>query len=147
MLGPQTTRQCRWMKTEALTIGRLAQFANVNVETVRYYQRVGLITEPPKPATGYRQYPAKTVDRIHFIKRAQQLGFTLQEIIELLALGDGHCADVRRRAEAKRSQIDRQIRDLRALRHTLDNLIDACGASQATAPCPIVETLSGQADK
>jgi MerR family mercuric resistance operon transcriptional regulator len=134
------------MNAKALTIGRLAQFANVNVETVRYYQRVGLIAEPPKPATGYRQYPLETVDRIRFIKRAQQLGFTLQEINELLALGDGHCADVRVRAEAKRKQIDGQIRDLRALRHTLDNLIGACGVSRESAPCPIVETLSGQAD-
>ena len=71
-----------------LTIGRLAQSAGVNVETIRYYQRVGLLKEPEKPAYGYRHYPPDTVARIRFIKRAQQLGFTLEEISELLSLGD-----------------------------------------------------------
>jgi MerR family mercuric resistance operon transcriptional regulator len=73
------------MSSEALTIGRLAKSANVNVETVRYYQRVGLIKEPPKPPAGYRVYTGDTINRIRFIKRAQQLGFTLHEITELLA--------------------------------------------------------------
>lgn len=124
-----------------LTIGRLARAAGVNVETVRYYQRVGLVTEPPKPVAGYRHYPPATVDRIRFIKRAQKLGFSLAEISELLELGDGHCADVRSRAEHKRSVIDRQIADLTALRDTLDDLIHACREDEHTA-CPIVETLA-----
>lgn len=132
------------MRSKALTIGRLAKSADVNVETVRYYQRVGLIKEPPKPADGYRRYPDETVNRIRFIKRAQQLGFTLNEITELLSLGDGMCADVRKRAEQKRHQIDAQIKDLQALRRTLNELIDACGSSREAAPCPIVETLSGE---
>jgi MerR family mercuric resistance operon transcriptional regulator len=132
------------MSTKILTIGRLAKSADVNVETIRYYQRVGLITEPPKPADGYRVYTSETVDRIRFIKRAQQLGFKLSEIIELLELGDGHCTDVRDRAEKKRRQIDMQIRDLKALRRTLDGLIDACGDGRGAAPCPIVSTLSGK---
>lgn len=128
-----------------LTIGRLAEQTGVNVETVRYYQRIGLIAEPAKPSTGgYRIYPDTTASRIKFIKRAQQLGFSLQEIAELLELGDGHCRDVRLRAEEKSSKIAEQIRDLQALQATLTQLINACCAGQDNQTCPIVETLVGQ---
>ncbi len=127
-----------------LTIGHLARAAGVNVETVRYYQRVGLIQEPQKPPTGYRVYQPESVDRIKFIKRAQPLGFSLQEIAELLALGDAHCDDVRLRAEQKRLHIDQQIQDLKNLRKTLDKLIRSCQADQDKVHCPIVETLAGQ---
>ena len=130
------------MQPATLTIGRLARAAGVNVETVRYYQRLGLVGEPAKPESGFRHYPADTLDRIVFIKRAQQLGFRLEEIRELLELGDGHCADVRTRAEEKRRQIEAQIRDLRAMRATLDELIAACRAGRGDAHCPIVETLA-----
>ena len=126
-----------------LTIGHLARAAGVNVETVRYYQRVGLVKEPNKPRSGYRIYPPESVDRIKFIKRAQPLGFSLQEIAELLVLGDGHCEDVRLRAETKRAQIIKQIKDLTALEKTLDQLITACQSEYDTAHCPIVETLTG----
>ena len=126
-----------------LTIGKIARAAGVNVETVRYYQRIGIIAEPPKPVEGYRVYPADTVERICFIKRAQQLGFSLQEIAELLKLGDGHCHDVQLRAEEKRDLIDQQINDLKNLRNTLDKLIRACQSDSDTAHCPIVETLTG----
>lgn len=129
------------MKPQTYTIGRLARVAGVNVETVRYYQRVGLVEEPTKPLEGFRRYPAQAADRIVFIKRAQQLGFTLKEIGELLELGDGHCSDVRRRAEEKRAQVRTQLRDLRALQKTLDTLIDACLAGREDAHCPIVGTL------
>ena len=131
------------MMNKPLTIGHLARAADVNIETVRYYQRVGLIQEPHKPATGYRVYPAETIDRIKFIKRAQPLGFSLQEIAELLDLGDGHCDDVRLHAEEKRDQIDQQIRDLTALKKTLDKLITACQSENDASHCPIVETLAG----
>ena len=130
------------MQPATLTIGRLARAAGVNVETVRYYQRLGLVDEPAKPESGFRHYSADTLDRIVFIKRAQQLGFRLEEIRELLELGDGHCADVRNRAEEKRGQIEAQIRDLRAMRATLDKLIAACRAGRGDAHCPIVETLA-----
>lgn len=129
---------------KSLTIGHLARAAGVNIETVRYYQRLVLIQEPPKPLEGYRQYPADTVDRIKFIKRAQQLGFSLKEIAELLDLGNGHCTDVRVRAEKKRAHIDQQINDLKKLRKTLDNMIKACQTDNDMAHCPIVEALSGQ---
>jgi len=127
--------------SKPLTIGHLARAADVNVETVRYYQRFGIINEPPKPTNGYRIYPAETIDRIQFIKRAKQLGFSLKEIAELLELGDGHCDDVRLRAEEKQAQIDRQIKDLKKLHNTLTTLIKACRVDNNTDHCPIVETL------
>ncbi len=130
------------MQPTTVTIGRLARAAGVNVETVRYYQRLGLVDEPPKPESGFRHYPADTLDRIVFIKRAQQLGFRLEEIRELLELGDGHCANVRAKAEQKRRQIEAQIRDLRAMGATLDELIAACRAGRGDARCPIVATLA-----
>lgn len=131
---------------QGLTIGKLADRAGVNVETVRYYQRVGLIDEPPKPLQGFRYYPVETVDRIRFIKRAQQLGFSLKEIGELLELGSGQCQDVRVRAERKRDQIIRQLEDLEALKATLDELIDACKSGRDGTCCPIVEALTDKID-
>ena len=130
------------MKKKEFTIGLLAKAAEVNIETIRYYQRVKLITEPKKPAQGYRVYPAETLKRVKFIKRAQQLGFSLKEIGELLQLGDGNCADVRLLAEQKRSQIDQQIKDLQNLRKTLTMLITSCQENAESSHCAIVETLT-----
>ncbi len=127
-----------------LTIGKLAQKAGVNVETVRYYQRVGLLKEPDKPAYGFRHYPADDIARIRFIKRAQQLGFTLKEISELLSLGDGHCTDVRTLAEQKRDKIDQQISDLKAMRQVLTDLIEACQSDRSSDHCSVIDALSGQ---
>jgi MerR family transcriptional regulator, mercuric resistance operon regulatory protein len=132
------------MKNKPLTIGFLAKAADVNIETIRYYQRIGLIIEPAKPAQGYRNYSEDTLKRIQFIKRAQQLGFSLQEIEELLQLGEGHCADVRQLAEVKRKQIDQQINDLQNLRNTLSQLITSCKSDGDNSQCAIVETLSKQ---
>ncbi len=131
------------MAAKPLTIGHLARAAGVNVETVRYYQRVGLVKEPARPAEGYRQYPPETVERIRFIKRAQKLGFSLKEISELLDLGEGHCRDVRQRAEHKREMIEQQIVDLMAMKDSLETLIHACGEN-GEAHCPIIETLNRQ---
>jgi len=130
------------MKKKSLTIGFLAKAADVNIETIRYYQRIGLITEPVKPSEGYRIYPTETLMRIRFIKRAQKLGFSLSEITELLQLGEGDCDDVRQRAEEKREQIDQQIKDLKNLRGTLSELITACQTDTDTHHCAIVETLA-----
>lgn len=132
------------MKNKPLTIGHLAKTAEVNVETIRYYQRVKLITEPNKPTQGYRIYPEETLKRIKFIKRAQQLGFSLKEIEELLQLGEGHCEDVRQLAEIKRTQIDKQINDLKNLRNTLSQLITSCKSDSDNSHCAIVETLCEQ---
>lgn len=124
-----------------LTIGRLAKLVGVNVETIRYYQRIKLIDEPVTPINGFRQYPVKTAESITFIKRAQGLGFSLKEIAELLKIGDGHCDDVRARAEKKRNKINEQIHDLQTLRDTLDKLICECQSGLNKHHCPIVETL------
>ena len=128
--------------TPPLTIGHLAKAAEVNVETIRYYQRVGLIVEPTKPLQGFRVYANETIDRIRFIKRAQKLGFSLQDIAHLLALGESHCSDVREQAETKLGQIDRQIKDLQSMRNTLKKLITECGTGSEDGPCPIVLSLT-----
>jgi len=127
-----------------LTIGRLAKLVGVNTETVRYYQRIGLIDEPATPLSGFRKYSYKTAENIIFIKRAQRLGFSLQEIADLLKIGEGHCAEVRAHAEKKRNKIDSQIRDLQALRDTLNQLISECNSGKNERHCPIVETLLEQ---
>ena len=129
-----------------LTIGKLAKQAGVTIETIRYYQRKGLLIEPDKPATGYRQYPSDAIAKIRFIKRAQQSGFTLKEISELLSLDSGHCEDVRKMAEQKRRQIDEQIKDLTALRNVLDNLVQGCQNDPSTEHCSLINALSNQSD-
>jgi len=124
-----------------LTIGRLAKVAGVNVETVRYYQRIGLVNLPEAPLRGYRKYTYQTAENIMFIKRAQRLGFSLQEIADLLKIGNGHCSDIRLQAEKKRDNIDEQIQGLQALRNTLNELILECNTGNNERHCPIVETL------
>jgi MerR family mercuric resistance operon transcriptional regulator len=129
-----------------LTIGKLAKQANVTIETIRYYQRKGLLTEPEKPTIGYRQYPPDAVARIQFIKRAQQSGFTLKEIAELLSLDGEHCKDVQKMAEQKRQQIDEQLKDLTALRNVLDSLVKGCQQDKSTDHCSLIDAFSNQSD-
>jgi MerR family mercuric resistance operon transcriptional regulator len=123
------------------TIGRLARAAGVNVETVRYYQRRGLLATPSRPVGGVRHYPEQTLGQLQFIKRAQQLGFTLREIRELLQLGSGHCRDTRRLAEAQLRIIEDRLQDLQRMRRTLRRLITACHEG-GDRSCPIIATLS-----
>ena len=131
-----------------LTIGKLAQQAGVNVETIRYYQRVGLIQEPVKPLQGYRHYPSETVDRVYFIQRAKDLGFTLKEIADLLGLEDGHCQEVRELAEHKHAIITQRIGDLQAMRSELEGLIKQCNQNNGeNAVCAIIETLARREPK
>jgi len=127
---------------QMLTIGKLAKQANVTIETIRYYQRTGLLIEPDKPARGYRQYPLDAIARIRFIKRAQQAGFSLKEIAQLLALDSGQCDDVRRLTERKREQIDQQIEALTALRNALDERVTACTEERSTNHCSLIELFS-----
>jgi MerR family mercuric resistance operon transcriptional regulator len=129
--------------TEQLTIGRLARAAGVNIETIRYYQRIGLIDEPVKPIQGYRHYPATTIERIRFIKRAQDLGFNLSEIADLLSLKHRECEEARMIAENKHADITRRIRDLTAMQGELAKLIDACRENiNGQDRCAIIETLA-----
>jgi len=132
------------MNKDTLTIGALAAAAAVNLESIRYYERVGLIKQPRKPLSGYRQYPCELVSRIRFIKQAQAYGFSLEEIKDLLSMGDGRCHDVQNKAVQKREYIKGQISDLKRLVKTLDELIDSCNSNSTGYACPIIDTL-GQA--
>ncbi len=128
---------------EQLTIGRLARAAGVNVETIRYYHRRGLVDEPYKPLGGHRRYATSAVSRVRFIKRAQQLGFTLEEVTNLLRLEDGQsCRETRLLAERKLALIEKRIADLTQMRRTLKGLITECAAGQRPRSCPIIATLS-----
>jgi len=129
-----------------LTIGKLAKQAEVTVETIRYYQRIGMLDEPGKPGNGYRHYPPHAIARIRFIKRAQQAGFTLKEIAQLLSLDADHCADVRKIAEQKCQQIDAQIKDLMALRNVLDALVKRCQSDSSAEHCSLIDALSTAKD-
>jgi len=134
---------------ETLTIGKLARRAGVGVETVRFYERKGLIPEPPRRPSGYRQYPLVAVRRIQFIRRAKELGFTLTEVGELLSLRVDPrttCADVRGRAEAKVADIDDKILALLYMKSALVRLTEACTGSGPTSECPILEALDAEVD-
>ncbi|HKQ30510.1 MAG TPA: MerR family DNA-binding protein [Burkholderiales bacterium] len=132
------------MKTAELTIGRLARAANVNIETIRYYQRLDLLPIPSPKRTAFRTYPVELVDRICFIKRAQELGFSLAEIASLLKLEDGARRNVIRNVAGDRlQQIETKIADLQRMRKTLSHLIRECETTGASHPCPIIAALAG----
>jgi len=125
-----------------LTIGRVAKLAGVNVETIRYYQRRRLLAEPEKPHMGYRRYPADSVKHIRFIKRAQALGFTLEEIAELLRLEEARaCAETQALAAHKIELIDQKLTGLTAMRKALAGLVQQCERKQPAKGCPIIEVL------
>lgn len=128
---------------DSLTIGTLAERGGVNVETIRYYQRRGLLEEPSKPTGGFRQYPSDLVKRVRFIKRAQSLGFTLEEILGLLALDERKaCLETRGIAANKLKLIEKKIADLSKMKKSLARLVRACDASSTGAPCPIIHLLA-----
>lgn len=131
-----------------LRTGELAHLANVNVETLRFYERKGLLRKPPRRPSGYRAYPPEAVDLVRFIRRAQQLGFSLREIKELLALREvprATCGDVVALAQGKIAEVDAKIADLRAMRAALTQLLTRCaGGSTPIAQCPIIESLAGE---
>lgn len=129
-----------------LTIGRVASRAGVNIETIRYYERRGLLAEPPRTPSGYRQYAGDAVDRLRFIKRAQDLGFSLEEIRGLLDLrlhkaSSAACAAVETRTAEKIALVDGKIRQLEQMKRGLERLVAACHARAPTGDCPILETL------
>jgi MerR family mercuric resistance operon transcriptional regulator len=128
--------------TDELTIGRLAEAARVNVETVRFYQRRNMLREPERPLNGIRRYCAADVKRIRFIRRAQELGFTLQEVANLLQLEDGRsCRETERLAAKKLALVEVRIADLTRLRKTLKELLGRCEAGRGRVACPIIDTL------
>src|SRR5712692_4317838 len=128
----------------ALTIGKLAKAVGVNIQTVRYYERRRLLSPMARRPSGYRLYGDEALRRLHFIKNAQTLGFTLHEIAELLNLrvsSVARCGDVQRKAQAKLAQVETKVRDLRALARALEGLIKHCRAGQPTDRCPILKSL------
>ena len=128
---------------QALTIGRLARAAGVNVETVRYYQRRGLLDEPERPLGSVRRYGLVSVDRIRFIRRAQDLGFTLEEVKNLLALEDGRsCKTTHDLAAKKLAMVKARIDDLNRMRRTLEELISQCEVTRGRISCPIIASLA-----
>jgi Hg(II)-responsive transcriptional regulator len=133
-------------KQETLTIGRLARAAEVGVETIRYYQRRMLLPTPATGSNAFRSYPPELIDRIRFIKRAQELGFTLEQVASLLQLEDGSDrAAIRELASDKLSQIHQKIADLQKMERVLSHLLHECEATGQAAPCPIIGALTGQA--
>jgi MerR family mercuric resistance operon transcriptional regulator len=128
-----------------MKIGELASRAGVHIQTVRYYERRGLLPEPERRPSGYREYGPEIVDRLHFIKRAQELGFTLAEIRELLALRldpRTPAAAVKARAEAKIADIDRKLHDLERIKHALVHLAGRCrGGRGPIGDCPLLDAL------
>ena len=133
---------------EYLTIGTLAKRAGVNVETIRYYQRRGLLQEPAKPQNGFRQYTSEMVKRVRFIKRAQALGFTLEEITGLLTLDERRaCSETRGMAAHKLDLIKEKIADLSKMKRALSRLVYACDNSSIGAPCPNIHLLADDRSK
>ena len=131
------------MPTE-MTIGELARAADVNVETVRYYHRRGLLPAPERPAGGIRRYPPEALFRLRFIKRSQGLGFSLDEVDALLSLDDGRtCSTARGLGEHKLADIRQRIRDLRTLEKALKTLVDRCSVTKGRVKCPLIEALAG----
>lgn len=129
----------------ALTIGAFAGAAHVSVETVRFYQRRGLLAEPDRPSGRIRRYGSSDVARVRFIKSAQRLGFSLDEVAGLLTLDDGaHCDEARALAEATLEDVRSKLADLRRIQKVLAALVLACCATKGTVSCPLISALQAQ---
>ncbi len=124
------------------TIGRLAEAGGVNVESIRFYQRKGLLSEPDKPLGGIRRYSERELARLRFIKAAQRLGFSLSEVAELLALDDGtHCDDAARAADARLADVRAKIRGLQKMEKVLAELRRQCAQNDGNVTCPLIDAL------
>ena len=132
---------------KSLTIGRLAKQAGVNLEKLRFYERRGLLPRPPRSPSGYRLFPADSARRIRFIRRAQELGFSLTEIGELLSLRVSRrttSAAIRAKAEAKIEEIEAKMRSFESIKRTLQKLTKICDGCAPVTECPILESLDGE---
>jgi len=130
-----------------LTIGKIAKAAGLGVETIRFYERKGLIAEPKRSASGYRQYHPETIRRLKFIARAKALGFSLQEVGELLdlrACPEAGCTDVQTRAMEKILDLEKRITQLDAMKHALEELVAQCQGEGSLQGCPILDSLDEQ---
>ncbi len=131
-----------------LTIGKIAKTAAVGVETIKFYEKKGLLAKPPKPTKGFRLYPEDYASRISFIKRAQDLGFTLREVKELLKLKvdkAATCGQVKKRTELKIDEIEKKIEDLKKMKRTLQQIRDCCmDGSLSLTDCPILDCFDNK---
>jgi Hg(II)-responsive transcriptional regulator len=124
--------------------GELAAEAGVNVQTVRYYERRGLLQVPPRSPSGYRSYPRQAVEVIRFVKRSQELGFTLDEVRELLHLAEGGpaaCRPARELAQRRISDLERRITELQRMKNSLGQLVDTCELPRSDRRCPLIPDL------
>ena len=132
-------------QADNLNIGAFADAAGVNVETIRFYQRKGLLPEPKKPYGSIRRYAQTDVARVRFVKSAQRLGFSLDEVAGLLTLDDGtHCDEARQLAEQKLADVRGKLADLRRIESVLATLVRDCCASHGTVSCPLISALQKQ---
>lgn len=130
------------MKT--MTIGQVAKISGVGIETIRFYERNGLLAKPARKESGYRQFTAESVDRLNFIQRGKQLGFTLSEIRELLSLEvkpGTTKRDIKVLAQAKLNDVEEKLKMLHQIQHTLKHLIGQCDGKGAVSQCPILESF------
>ena len=128
-----------------MRISQIAKRAGVHIETIRFYERKGLIAQPPRPNGGYRDYPKEAVAKIRFIRRAKDLGFSLAEIEQLLSLQTNPkatCANVKQRAEAKILAIQERVKDLQTMKRALGNLVESCSGSGTLDHCPIMDCIA-----
>jgi Hg(II)-responsive transcriptional regulator len=133
-----------------LRIGEVAKRGGVNLQTIRYYEREGLLPKPPRLASGYRVFPESVVRRVHFIKRAQELGFSLSKIRDLLSIcadSEAGAQDVRERAGAKISDIEAKIRSLQAMKDALAALAETCPGCGPASDCPILDYLEAEGSR
>jgi MerR family mercuric resistance operon transcriptional regulator len=127
---------------ERYTIGTLAKQAGVNVETIRYYQRRGLVGEPPRPLGGIRRYTRVHTRRLRFIREAQTLGFSLEEVADLLALEDGrHCREAEQLGSRKLATVRERMAQLRRVEKALTALVDQCHCNTGKVRCPLIAAL------
>lgn len=132
-------------RQDELTIGTLAKASGVGVETIRFYQRKGLLPEPTKPLGGIRRYGVEAADRLRFVKAAQQLGFSLDEVADLLRLDDGtHCSEARRLAEGKLVDVQAKLAHLHRIESALMTVIGRCGVAKGRVACPLIASLQAR---
>ncbi len=134
------------MASKSLRIGQVAKLSDVGIETVRFYEREGLLAQPVRRPSGYRQYDESAVARLQFIRSTKELGFTLAEIRELLGLWfdtNTRCSHVRERAERKIADIDAKIASLRKMKRSLEKLMKICKQRNALQACPLLEGIDG----
>ena len=127
-----------------ITIGTVAKLANVSLETIRYYQRIGIVLKPPKPYSGFRKYNVSTVTTLKFIKNAQKLGFSLKEIQNLLNLNPDSCPNIKSLFKIRLNNIQKEINELVSMRNDLSNLLEKCEKTKNASKCIIIESLNNE---